>query len=336
MSAIERFEREYITYHRITPERARQQVRELRAFEATLDGRAVTDALQSDLQAYAGSLMGLGLHVNTVRKRLNMVRPFFSWAFASGLISADQYLALKQVKNPRGATANTLPKPYSRKELTAFWQAVDTTLPLLPEKGPGSRAVTRWLQGKGPWRNVARHAMRLQVEAMVRLALDGGLRRAEIFRLSLNDLHYDNDYIVVQGKADPSTGEPKVRKVPFTDEMRRTVYAWLEFRALMRPDHERPWLSCYGPSTFNKPMLWGRFTELLPAVVGPEWRWHRFRHTCATEWLRAGMELETVSRLLGHATLQQTLSYAQIIGSDIARAMTRHQASFAEAVSRAA
>jgi site-specific recombinase XerD len=331
---IVRFEKEYQGYHGITPERARQQVKLLREFELHM-GKALLDADAGDLQGFAGHLVASGLHVNTVRKKLNMVRPFASWAYAVNLIDADRYMKLRTVKNPRGSTGNSLPNPYTRTEIQEFWRQLDATMPKLPEKGRGSQALTRWLTGVGPWGRVWRHAMRIQIDAMVRLALDMGLRRSEIFGLSVDDLHYDNEYLVVRGKADPNTGQPKIREIPFTETARAAVKEWVEFRSLLRPGHNRPWLTCWA-DRFNQPMRERRFHSLLQDRVGPQWRWHRFRHTCGTEWLRAGMALEKVQRLLGHATLQQTLGYAEIARGDLSTAMARGEASFEEAVGRAA
>jgi site-specific recombinase XerD len=332
---VERFRREYQLYHRISAERARQQRRLLIDFGDFIEAPALTGATGDDLQAFAGELLATGLHVNTVRKKLNMLRPFYSWAYAVGLVGGEQYFRLKLVKNPRGATGQSEPKPYTRKELTAFWAKLDETMPLVPERGDRSQAIKRWLRGTGPWRKVWRHAMHLQIEAAVRLALDMGLRRHEIFALGVNDLHYDNEYVVVHGKADPKTGEKKIRQVPFTAEAREAVKSWLEFRALIRPKHDRAWLRLWGPG-YDTPMSWERFRKLLTGYVGAGWRWHRFRHTAGTEWLRAGMPLEKVSKLLGHGNIMQTLGYAEILKGDVAADMAKYEPQFAEAVSNRA
>lgn len=332
---IGRFSKEYMAYHQITPKRSVQVLRVLRLFADSLDGRALDEATQEDLQAFAGKLLDGGLHVNTVRGQLNMIRPAYSWAYAASVITAEQYLKLKSVRNPRGSSARTTPDPYTRNELIEFWATLDAKWRLLPTngKGKGARAFKRWLTGKGPWGRVWRHAMRLQIEAMVRLALDCGLRSGEIFGLAVDDLHFDNEYIVVRGKADPTTGQPKVRSVPVTGAARQAVRDWLEFRALMRPGHDRPWVSCYG-SARTKPMWRSRFEQLLQTTVGPQWRWHRFRHTAATSWLRAGADLEVVSALLGHSSLQQTLCYAEILKTDIAKKLGKVEAEFEALVSR--
>lgn len=323
-----RFARGYQQYHRISEDRARRQLKLLRAFEATLDGRSILEATSEDFQAFAGQLLAHPYNVNTVRTKLNMIRPFFSWAYAVKAISAEQYMELKSVGNPRGATGKSTPRPYAPQELDQFWADLDAQLPYLPERGKGSQAIKRWMHGTGRWQRVYKHAMRLQVEAIVALALDCGLRRGEIFNLSMDQLHYDNEYIVVHG-APKGNGIERIRKVPFTDEAREKVKLWLEFRATIRPTHSRPWLSLYGQTAYMRPMRFKRFEQLLGKVVGP-YELHRFRHTCATNWLRAGMTLEKVSKLIGHTSLEQTLAYAEILEGDVARDVARHEGDFAK------
>jgi integrase len=79
-------------------------------------------------------------------------------------------------------------------------------------------------------------------------------------------------------------------------------------------------------------MTFLRLEELLRRVVGPGWELHRFRHTFATERLRAGTPLEIVSLALGHATLEQTRAYAEIVRSDISRELAKTEGAFAERV----
>ena len=73
-----------------------------------------------------------------------------------------------------------------------------------------------------------------------------------------------------------------------------------------------------------------RFAELLTTIG--DWQLHRFRHTSATMWLRAGVKLELVSRYLGHARIQQTLAYAELIRDDIQVAVERNESRFARLI----
>jgi integrase/recombinase XerD len=44
---------------------------------------------------------------------------------------------------------------------------------------------------------------------------------------------------------------------------------------------------------------------------------HRFRHTFASDMIRAGISLPALMRLMGHADIQTTLHYAQITPQDV-------------------
>src|SRR5215472_9283379 len=55
---------------------------------------------------------------------------------------------------------------------------------------------------------------------------------------------------------------------------------------------------------------------------------HRFRHTFASDMVRAGMSLPALMRLMGHADIQTTLQYVRITPQDVyleyARAVAQH------------
>lgn len=41
----------------------------------------------------------------------------------------------------------------------------------------------------------------------------------------------------------------------------------------------------------------------------PKATWHYLRHYCATWWLREGIEIPTVSKMLGHSKISTTLDW---------------------------
>lgn len=313
---IERFEHEYLEYNNVSPRRAVQQIKALRALEAHA-GKTLTDCGGEEFSAFLAAEVARGLNPNTVTKTAGMIRPYFGWAFDKKLISGDTLMEIQRVKNPKGSTKRSRPKPYSTKELRRFWADLDQTWPLKSE-----RSLKMWRNGTASYRVVWRHLMRVQIEAIVRLALDCGLRRQEIYGLSIDDMHPDNFYIVVRKAKREAGGEEKTREVPFTKATRVAVQRWLDFRSELKPDHDFPWLALRNPRPL-KQMRWERF-ERIVSTCGP-YTLHRFRHTCATLWVRAGVDLEKVQRLLGHATLQQTLAYAELVRDDIHAAMHKNE-----------
>ena len=44
---------------------------------------------------------------------------------------------------------------------------------------------------------------------------------------------------------------------------------------------------------------------------------HRFRHTFATDMIRAGISLPALMQLMGHAKIQTTLVYVQLSAQDV-------------------
>jgi site-specific recombinase XerD len=320
---LDRFEREYQRYNDLTEERVKRQRRTLGEFTAHA-GKALLDCGSEEFSAWLIHLKDeKELHVNTVRKKANEVRPFYNWCYSVKLIDGDRLMEIKSVKDPKGATGKSTPKPYSQKEIKRWRQELNDRLPFMEHYRLGY-----WRTGRAKYRRVAGHFERVQMEAIVTLALYCGLRRSEIRALSIDDMHPENEYIVVrEGKGG------KYREVPHCATSREKVDAWLQHRAELDPDHDDPWLSLAANQAeggWLKPMGEERYDKLLHKIGN--WHLHRFRHTCATNWLRAGMPLEKVQKLLGHATLEQTLAYAELVRSDIQKSMETHEAAFEKAL----
>lgn len=317
---IEQFASDYDAYHDITPARSNERQKLLKEFEMHA-GVPIIQATETHFASFLAKLVADGLHPNTVRKKRGMILPFYGWAFDRRLYSAEDFERMRRVPNPRGATAVSKPKPYKRTEITQMWTDLDTSWPI-----PDENLVKRFWRGSTRYRRVNSLFMRAQLNAVIHLALHAGLRRDEIYYSGLDDIHYDNAYVVVRHAARKNThGEVKPREVPMTAGLNAALHEWIELRAQLmrtapkRQRHKFPWLCLAknGPQgLWFQPMRHPRFEEIL-TTVGKGYRLHRLRHTCGTEWLRAGLPIEQVQVLLGHSRLQQTLAYAEILGGDL-------------------
>jgi site-specific recombinase XerD len=212
--ATERFVTWQRQYNGVSEERCRQ-IRRFLTDLGTFVGGSPEDTTARDFQGWLGLMAEQGAHPNTVRKNGNMVRPFFRWATREHLMPADRLFAISEVPNPRGATGDSKPKPYRRKEIARLWGEVEADYPLSPD------FVVRWRKGTSRWKRVWRHAARLQYEAVIHLCLHGGLRREEVFRLTVDDIHPDNAYIVVQGAAKGQGREYRQREIACATPTRR-------------------------------------------------------------------------------------------------------------------
>lgn len=317
--AVDRFQREYQEFHKISKGRqraTRSTLRELSEFA----GKPILECTGKDLRAYLGDMLDRKYAPSTIGKKLKIVKPFFAWCWEEELVDAQRMMEIQRVKAPRGSSIH-VPKPYSRKELKEFRRQLDRRWPEVDPK-----FWERWRRGTSRFKKIQPHAMRIQIEAIIALALHCGLRCNEIFSATIDNIHHDNAYVVVpHGKGD------RYREVPHTAASRAAVQAWLELRTELAPSHDRVWLSLAWEEIALRPMNEQRFGELLH-TIGPGWRYHRFRHTCGTEWLRATKRLEVVQKLLGHASITQTLGYAQLVNDDILLAVGKAEADFEKAV----
>jgi hypothetical protein len=121
------------------------------------------------------------------------------------------------------------------------------------------------------------------------------------------------------------------RLVPVDESVRQIVYRLRFFRALtpVPPD------GLLLPRRLGRNSLMRQLrTELIQVrtALGIERRItpHMFRHTYATEILRAGVSLPALMKLLGHASPKMTMHYAEFTPNDVqrefqaTRAQSRH------------
>lgn len=206
----------------------------------------------------------------TRRSVRNSLHLWTTWLHITGAISTDPLRQLPPIIQPRA-----LPRP-------------------CPE-----RVITRAL-------DLARNDRRLT--ALLFLAADAGLRRAEMSQVSRHDLVQDliGTSLLVHGKG------RRERMVPLS----AGAVAAIE-RQLSTVPPDVPWLF---PST-------GRYshTHIGPIRVGEiindslpaPWTAHTLRHSFATRAYRSSSDLLLVQSLLGHSKPETTATY---VGLDTSRA----------------
>ena len=163
--------------------------------------------------------------------------------------------------------------------------------------------VARFFESLRSWRDLA----------IVSLMLFGGLRSREVLGLKLPDLILSESTVRVRGKGD------KDRVVPLAPQALRALTS---YQRLERPEvlDDYLFLCLKGPA---------RGQPMTPAGLREIFRYHRrrsgvasgnahrFRHTFATDMVRAGMPLPTLMRLMGHSQIEMTLRYVHVSADDV-------------------
>jgi integrase/recombinase XerD len=174
---------------------------------------------------------------------------------------------------------------------------------------------------------------------MVRLLGDGGLRIGEALGLRRSDLHLLPDsrwagcavlgaHVHVRHRANPNGALAKSRfprTVPASDAVLAGYGDYQHERAeiLGEDGCDMVFVNLYreplgAPMTYRAAK---RLFERLARDCGFPVRPHMFRHTAATNWVRAGTDLDVVRALLGHASLASTTVYLHARDEDKRRAV---------------
>jgi len=160
--------------------------------------------------------------------------------------------------------------------------------------------------------------------AIVGLMLLQGLRSAEVLALNRDDALLSEAQLRVPGKGN------KFRSLPLAPE---TVQLLEHYLRLERPN------PC-SAALFVSLKGHARGTRMTAAGLRSLFRYHRqatgiqlanphrFRHTFASDMIRAGMSLPALMQLMGHADIQTTLLYVLVTPQDVyleyARAVAQH------------
>jgi integrase/recombinase XerD len=149
--------------------------------------------------------------------------------------------------------------------------------------------------------------------AIVALLLLNGLRSREVLAMKLEDISLAECQMRVRGKGQ------RVRLLPLPPETIRVLECYLRTERPLTNAAE-VFVSLKGPAR-GHPMtpagLRSLFRHHRSASDVPRANAHRFRHTFASDMIRAGVSLPALMRLMGHAHIQTTLLYIQLTPQDV-------------------
>lgn len=176
-----------------------------------------------------------------------------------------------------------------------------------------------------------------KLRIMAKFALGTGLRQGEILALKKTDIKNMTVYVTktlsnVKIFDDPENyhyelklTRPKtkrsIRKVPIPTELKKDLAELNKIKA----EEKLKLGELYKENNLLFPSATGTYIDArnllrswersLEAIDVPYRKFHALRHTFATQLLKSGAKLITVSRLLGHASVKTTEIYAHVLES---------------------
>ena len=239
--------------------------------------RSILESYQRHLYRYRKK-NGQPLGITTQRERLVGIRVFFAWLCRQRLLEANPASELEMPKAPKMIPHDT-PSP---REVEAILAVPDIADPL-----------------------------GLRDRAILELFYSTGMRRSELVKLDLCDLHRDQRIVAIrQGKG------MKDRVVPIGARALRWVEKYLDdVRPLLAcvPGEQGLFISGYGEG-FHPDVLTRLVGNCIRnAGIGREkGGCHLLRHACATHMLEGGADIRYIQQLLGHENLETTAVYTRV------------------------
>jgi len=256
----------------------------------TLD--ALTDSTLLDYVRFQSSQQP-PLSGTTINQRVNVVDRALRCTFPDG----PQQVAPAMQKNYWRRAPMGLGRPVPARSRLRVKEAKRTIVPLSVDE------VARFWSSFRTSRDLA----------IVGLMLLQGLRSREVIALNRDDVLFPEAQIRVRGKGN------KTRLLPLAPESIQLLDHYLR---LERPIVPTPplFVSLKGrvrSARMTYAGLRSLFRHHRRTTGVKKANPHRFRHTFATDMVRAGVSLPALMRLMGHANIQTTLIYVQITPIDV-------------------
>lgn len=158
--------------------------------------------------------------------------------------------------------------------------------------------------------------VRLRDKAMLVLLYSCGLRRSEAINTNVKDINFDRELVLVRkGK------NYKERYVPINRYNLRLLEDWIYEGRPMYPDYKQSESLLLSNQTGGR-LFGGAIAESLKRIVratGNETIMakhitpHKLRHSIATHFLSAGMDMADIKQFLGHSYLETTQIYTHLL-----------------------
>ena len=217
------------------------------------------------------SLMDKGNSASTINKKLSSLRSFYRFALSRGMVDHDPAHAAEGPKR-------------------------DKPLPLFVREGE----MDSLLDGS-EWDETFNN---VRARTIILLFYETGLRRSELIGLDDADIDFGERQLKVTGKRN------KQRIVPFGEELDTELRRYMEMRDKTVAKTDGATFVGDKGARMTEAQVYNTVRQNLSKVTTMKKRSpHVLRHSFATAMLNNGAGLESIKKLLGHASLNTTEIY---------------------------
>jgi len=247
-----------------------------------------------------------GRTVATINRDLSALKAALARALDWELIDKHPLAKVKPGKVDSSGVVRYL-SPDEERRLRKALSDRDAELRASRERGNAWREQ-RHVQALPPRGEYADH-----LTPMVLISMNTGLRQGELFNLRWSDVDMARGVLTVRGGGAKSG---QTRHVPLNDEALEVFKTW-------RKQTDGDALVFIGRSGARFDNVKKGWASVLKAAGITAFRWHDLRHHFASRLVMAGVDLNTVRELLGHADLKMTLRYSHLAPEHKAAAVAK-------------
>ena len=295
----------FAPWARVNQKAGTATVAALEACFGSLYGRDLRSVVAFDIERFKTLRRKAGIKPATVNRDLDRIRKVFACAVEWGFLSEHPLRKVKRIKvdNERVRYLRADEEKRLRKTLA------DREAARRKQRESGNKwSSERGNEERPMW---PKDGFTDHVMPIVLLALNTGMRRGELFGLEWRSVNMAGKLLTVEA-GNAKSG--KTRHLPLNSEAMDVL---------------RRWKKQHGGSGLVFPSASGaRFNNINKAWAGiittaklPDFNFHDLRHDFASKLVMAGVDLNTVRALLGHADIKMTLRYAHLAPGKLADAV---------------
>lgn len=282
----------------------------LKACFGDLYGRELRNVSAFDIERFKARRKKDGIAPATVNRDLDRIRKVYSCAVEWDFVSEHPLRKVKRLK-----VDNARVRYLSADEESRLRNALSARETERRESRERHNAwhEARGSEGRAQW---PEDGFTDHLAPLVLVALNTGLRRGELFALDWRSVNLPLRILTVEA-GNAKSG--KTRHVPLNDEAQDVLTRWRRQgngKGLVFP-------GVGGARMTNINKSWDGLTT---AAEMPDFNFHDLRHTFASRLVMAGVDLNTVRELLGHADIKMTLRYSHLAPGKLADAVAKLEA----------
>jgi integrase len=265
-------------------------------FEAIMSQR-LDSITGRDFEQIRTRWMQTGNKPSTVNRKMGSISGVFSRAVEWEYIATHPLAKLKQLKVDSMGKIRYLDQDEAKRLREGLDARQD-------EARAERETANKWRadRGKDQLQSLLELPFSDHLKPMVLVSLNTGMRRGELFDLKWSAVSFPTKTITVGGS---TTKTSDTRHIP----MNKETFGVLD-----------NWKKQVGKSRYVFPsQAGGRLEDVKSAWLNlmvrskiEDFRWHDMRHDFASRLVMAGVPLNTVRDLLGHADIKMTLRYAHL------------------------